>query len=64
MEVKDIKPELLTLPELIGIFQIFNGIGQIFEDGLIYKLFAHIAALTTLLNQANIELIEEKRRNG
>jgi len=57
MEIKDIKAELLTLPELLGIFQMFNGTGQIFKDGLIYKLFAHIAALTALL-------LKEKRRNG
>jgi hypothetical protein len=56
MEVKDVKPELLDVKDIIDIFQAYNIIGQICQGSTLYKLFAHIAALTAIL------LIEKSKK--
>jgi hypothetical protein len=49
MEIKDIKPKLLEVEDLIEIFQACNMTGRIYSGSPLYRVFAHIAALTALL---------------
>ncbi len=40
-----LEPKLLDPKELVKLYQVLELTGQLFEGGIIYKLFAHILEL-------------------